>query len=149
MTGASKPIRILSVKFYVIRTMCRTAFFHLSLPSCAVTLSELQFYQCRMLFYQAYSYRFARLWYYTCLFLTSVLRSDSSLLNGQVVVDYTQPNSAFFRPTQPSTLSGTENEYESKCNDSLRLGSTVCHGYVTSLLVDKFVGGRLNCVGSR
>jgi len=41
-------------------------------------------------------------------------------------------------PTQPPTLSGTGNEYRSKCDDALRLGSkgSMAHS------VDKRVGGR-------
>jgi len=41
MICASNLIKICSVKFYVIRTMCWTAFFHRSLPSRMVTLLDL------------------------------------------------------------------------------------------------------------
>ena len=37
---------------------------------------------------------------------------------------YNQP----LRPTQPSTLSGMENEYRPKCSDALRLGSKGRYG---------------------
>ena len=36
---------------------------------------------------------------------------------------YRRTQSKHLRPTQPSTLSGTENEYRPKCGDTLRLGS--------------------------
>jgi len=41
MTCASKLVKICSVKFYVIRTVCCTAFFRLSLPSRTIILSDL------------------------------------------------------------------------------------------------------------
>ena len=43
------------------------------------------------------------------------------------------------RPTQPSTLSGTENEYQPKGGDALRLG---CKDRWFIPLVDKRVSGR-------
>jgi len=45
-------------------------------------------------------------------------------------------------PTQPSTLSGTENEYRPKCGDALRLESKGRYGS----FVDKRMGGKQSCV---
>jgi len=45
------------------------------------------------------------------------------------------------RPTQPSTLSGTENEHRPKCGDDLRLGSKGRHGSF-HLWINVWVAGK-------
>jgi len=46
-----------------------------------------------------------------------------------------------FRPTQPSTLSGTEHEYRPKCRDALQLGSKGRHGSF-HLWINLWVAGK-------
>jgi len=50
---------------------------------------------------------------------TKLLYAGPGLVLVRVISVCNQP----LRPTQPSTLSGTENEYLPKCGDALRLGS--------------------------
>jgi len=45
------------------------------------------------------------------------------------------------RPTQPPTLSGTENEYQPKCDDALWLGSKGRYGSF-HLWMDMWVAGK-------
>jgi len=45
------------------------------------------------------------------------------------------------RPTQPSTLSGMENEYRPKCSDGLRLGSKGRYGSF-HLWINVWMAGR-------
>ena len=104
-TCVSKLIKICSVKFYVIRTMCCTAFFLLFLPSVTVTLSDLMYvieycpivsrtWQIAILLFVCCFTKLTDILIcifviiYVCLFLSAQLRPDSLSLNGYVMLCY-------------------------------------------------------------
>jgi len=73
---------------------------------------------------------------------TTFLRTENSKAEGEEMGWIGQRRGTYgFRPTQPSTLRGTENEYQPKCGDALQLGSKGRYGSF-HLWINVWVAGK-------